>query len=73
MSLQSTYHYDMADVTFYLLDISVYRRDHEYVFYVCLTELSYFFALLRKEAGYKCMVLLTCPAAKILQQVPGAS
>lgn len=38
-------HYDMADVTFYPLDMRIYRRDHEYVFYVCLT----FFALLRKE------------------------
>lgn len=32
-----------------------------------------FFALLSKKAGYNCAVLLTCPAAKILQQVPGAS
>lgn len=33
----------------------------------------FFFALLTETAGYNCMVLLTCLAARTPQRVPGAS
>lgn len=72
MSLYNMYHYDMADVTFYLLDMHISRRDHECGLYICLTGLSFILPYSEKT-GYNCLVLLTCPAAKILQQVPGAS
>lgn len=53
------------------------------VFYICpcvrkcfthaWLDCPIFFTLTSKKDGYNCMVLLTCPAAKILQRVPGVS